>query len=311
MTGRRRSIDRFIRDRARANKYGAKRTAEIYGWAADRLDLWLTSTDDDREFADLDRDALEDFLDAFARGKEPFTEHADSYVNQIYRSLVSFFDWVVDEYELPASPMVKVRPREVGEQRIDGKVLTKEQLVAILDTVAYDRKDFAAIRDHAMLRLLLTGMRRAELVGLTVDAINLEAPTARVHGKADRRGQRIRYVTFGDKTITALDRYLERRDRHPLADRPELWLGRRGVITGRGFHAIVKKRGEQAGIDGVHPHQFRHTSADLWLADGGSESELMENHGWESLAMPRYYAKETAAKRARESYRRRAIDDRI
>lgn len=311
-TVRDRALSRFHRQRALANRHGAVRTADIDRGHVANLDRYLAATGDGRAFAEIDRDTLEEFLDAFARGKEPFSrEVSDSYVNQCYRSLCNFYRWVTDEYELQRNPMARVTPRAAGEYRTEGKVLTEDELTRVLDVVQYNRTDFAAIRDHAMLRLLLVGMRRGELVGLTLDDVDLDRRDSTVRGKADRAGQRVRVIPFGDKTALALDRYLEQRDRHPMHARPELWLGHRGVITGRGLHHIVKKRGEQAGIEGLHPHKFRHTFADQWLAAGGNEGDLMELAGWKSTAMPRHYARETANKRARAAARRIGLDDRI
>lgn len=307
-TQRQRTIERF---RLRYETRKSERTAEIYAWAASRLDAWLTATGDHREFTELDTDALEDFLDAFEKGRHGFDKHSRSYTHQIYRSLRVFFGWLTERYELDRNPMAKVESRQIGEQRIENKVLTDAQLSAILDTVAHNRRNFAALRDHAMLRLFLTGVRRNEMAGITVADVDLNGREIRVVGKADAAGPRVRYVPFGKETLLALMDYLEVRDRHKLAHRPELWIGSRGVLTGRGIHRIVSKRGEQAGIPGVHPHMFRHTTAHRWLADSGGETDLMTNMGWKSRSMVDLYAASTKAERARQAWRDRGLDDRI
>ena len=38
---------------------------------------------------------------------------------------------------------------------------------------------------------------------------------------------------------------------------------------------VLRRRGAQAGLPGLHPHQFRHTFAHQWLAQGGAETDLM------------------------------------
>lgn len=45
------------------------------------------------------------------------------------------------------------------------------------------------------------------------------------------------------------------------------------------------RRGEIAGLPELHPHQFRHTFAHQWLAQGGGETDLMRLAGWKSRAM--------------------------
>jgi integrase/recombinase XerD len=206
--------------------------------------------------------------------------------------------------------MGKVTARKPGEVRYEGKVLSRPQVRAVLDTVAH-RREFTSVRDHALLRLLYLGLRREEVLGLREADIDLRKGEVRVVGKGDAEGDRTRYVTFGKRTAEALDDYLAFRERHPLASRPELWIGKRGALTGRGIHAIVAKRGRQAGIVGLYPHKFRHTAASHWLEDDGNEGHLMENMGWKSREMVDRYGKATRAQRARDDYRRHALDDRI
>jgi hypothetical protein len=39
------------------------------------------------------------------------------------------------------------------------------------------------------------------------------------------------------------------------------------------------RRGRQAGLPDLHPHQFRHTFVHQWLAEGGAEVDLMRLAG--------------------------------
>jgi hypothetical protein len=47
---------------------------------------------------------------------------------------------------------------------------------------------------------------------------------------------------------------------------------------------MLRRRGAQAGLPGLHPHQFRHTFAHQWLAQGRTETDLMRIAGWMSRA---------------------------
>ena len=42
---------------------------------------------------------------------------------------------------------------------------------------------------------------------------------------------------------------------------------------------MLERRGREAGLPGLHPHQFRHTFAHQWLAEGGAEVDLMRLPG--------------------------------
>jgi hypothetical protein len=52
------------------------------------------------------------------------------------------------------------------------------------------------------------------------------------------------------EAVRAVDRYLRVRAKHPLAERPELWLGAngRGPLTATGIYQLAVRRGDQAGV---------------------------------------------------------------
>jgi integrase len=127
-----------------------------------------------------------------------------------------------------------------------------------------------------IILLLDSGARRAELVGLRVEDLDLEHDVARVIGK----GRRDRALPFGRKTAVPLDRYLRIRSRHAHAASPWLWLGQKGPLTATGLAQMLWRRGRQAGIEGLHAHPLRHTFAHAWLARGGLETDLMRIAGW-------------------------------
>lgn len=89
------------------------------------------------------------------------------------------------------------------------------------------------------------------------------------------KGRRPRACPFGHKTAIALDRYIRARQAQKIPYLDALWLGQREPVTDSGISQIVEKRGLKAGIEGLYPHQLRHTFASGWLSDGGNEIDLM------------------------------------
>lgn len=89
------------------------------------------------------------------------------------------------------------------------------------------------MRDTAIIRLLIdTGIRRAELLGMTVEDVDLDQDVVYALGK----GRRERACPFGRRTAMALDRYLRQRAKLDHARQADaLWLSTYGVLNASGL----------------------------------------------------------------------------
>lgn len=186
------------------------------------------------------------------------TGQKSATVSIAYRTLRTFWRWLVDEEEIRRSPMERMKQPRVVEEA--PQVLTEPELVRLYKACV--GRGFEARRDTGLVRLLAdSGMRRGEVAALTVADLHLEGDGLILVRGEGSKSKRDRIVPLTRDVVAALDKYLRVRHAHPYAELPWLWLGKRGRLSDSGILQVVKRRGRQAGVPGLHPHRFRHTFA--------------------------------------------------
>lgn len=276
----------------------SEQTRKLYRRDFRRLTTWLDAEGLSHDIDRIDHRVLNRFF------SELPDQLSDTSVAMTYRSLRAFFGWLVTEEEIDRNPFAKMTAPSVQDRPPD--VIPTKNLTKLLKAV--DGTGFYERRDKAMLLLFIdTGMRVSEMAGLELGDVDRERQLATVVGKGDR----MRVVPFGDRCNEALTRYLRARRGHTLSDVPQLWLGRQAPFTVSGISQMLERRCGEAKIDPIHPHQFRHTFADQWLANGGREGDLKMLGGWRSDAMVQRYGRARSTARAIEAHRDLSPADRL
>jgi integrase/recombinase XerD len=186
------------------------------------------------------------------------------------------------------------------------KALSEAEVERLLAQVVGDEP--IARRDRAILEVLYgTGLRISELVGLSLDHLDLEGGLLRAHGK----GAKERIVPVGRLAREAVGAWLAPGGRPELV--PERW-GRRsdadavflnargGRLSRQGAWGIVRGYGRHAGLaDRLTPHVLRHSCATHMLDHGADIRAVQELLGHASISTTQVYTLVTTD-RLREVY---------
>jgi site-specific recombinase XerD len=282
-----------------ANK--APSTIEMYTRAAERFVAFLATN---RMPDDAERVTAEE-VRAFLVHEQEL--RGISTAKSAHAYLGVWFSWLIKEKErTTVSPVLpEDRPNLPKKARA---YVSLEEMRALVEVCK--GSDFASRRDTAIFFVLFdNGVRVGGLSRLRLDDVDLQGRRLRITLK----GGNEKWVPIGDKTAQAIDRYLRVRRRHKLADTEWLWLATklRRNIKVDGIQRMIRRRGEQAGIQGLHPHRFRGSSAHQLLAAGASPDDVKRILGWLSDSMLKHYTEELGDERARAAHARFSPSDRV
>jgi integrase/recombinase XerC len=194
-----------------------------------------------------------------------------------------FFGYLVREGAAASNPAVDIRAPKAA-RRLPG-TLDVDQINQLLETPAGDA---LALRDRAIMELFYSsGLRLAELVGLSLTDIDLADRTVRVMGK----GSKTRIVPVGRKAVEAIRTWL--RERAALADIDEtaLFVGKFGErLKPRAIQLRIAHWAKRAGLPSrVYPHLFRHSFATHLLESSKDLRGVQELLGHADISTTQVY----------------------
>lgn len=201
-------------------------------------------------------------------------------------ALKSWFTYLITEGEVDSDPAsVLVAPKI--PKRLP-RLVPSEQLDALLD--APDTSTPVGIRDAAILELLYaSGLRVAELSGLSLGNLDLAQSQVLVTGKGDKQ----RLLPMHALAVDALRRYLA--DSRPQLAKPDspdsVFLSVRGnALSSDAVRRLFKQYVRHVGApDTLTPHAMRHTFATHLLESGADLRTVQELLGHVALSTTQIY----------------------
>ncbi|HTD38489.1 MAG TPA: tyrosine-type recombinase/integrase, partial [Candidatus Limnocylindrales bacterium] len=168
------------------------------------------------------------------------------------------------------------------------KAMRGDEVAKVFDVTLAGLSELQKRRDRAILQCLWScGVRRAELVGLDLNDVDLDGRQLRV---VKGKGNKDRYVPMTPEAAQAMRDYLAVR---PRASVPAFFVGRGDRrLSAAAVYKIVRTYMTMAGItEYASPHTWRHTVATLMRERGADLLFLKEFLGHESTATTEIYTK--------------------
>jgi len=209
-------------------------------------------------------------------------------------SLRSFYRFQVREGLIAVSPFAQVRTPKL-DKRLP-TFLEEGEINEILELP--DKEKPLGLRDQAVLEMLYaTGCRVSELVGLTLDCVDLANLYVLLHGK----GNKERILPIGHSCRNALENYLQQSReplmrKHNVTEHHHVFVNANGgTLTDRSVRRILDKYVRALAISKhVSPHTIRHTFATHLLSHGADLRAVQELLGHANLSTTQIYTHVTA-----------------
>lgn len=255
----------------------SKRTVELYGCDLCLFAAFLKNVYQVSEIEEVTHLEIRDWLMS-EHAKSPFT------IKQYVAVLRSWYKYLRREHIVATDVMAKVAtPKTPKRLPIS---YTEKEVEKVYDN-QYFSDDFEGVRDQLLLRMLYeTGVRRAEVLGLTEASVDVHAKVLKVLGKGDKE----RLIPIENELLHNISRYLALKKE--IADGTEAFFVR---ANGKAFAAgdvrkVVKKYMTVfSNADRISPHVFRHSFATHMLNEGADINAIKELLGHTDLAATEVY----------------------
>ena len=245
---------------------------------------WLTETGRSTNLKDIDEFCVREFIlgvQSHQVNGHPVTVQT---VHNRVRALRAFFNWLYRNNYTQTHVLQNLHPPRLPQVLV--QTLTDEEITKIF--ACQDASTMNGSRNIAIMALFLdTGLRCAELTGLRLDNVDLEAQYVKVMGK----GSKERMISFGAATRRTLLQYLIQYRGEPAhGGVTQFFLTLDGYgMTIEAVRSQVRRLAKASGVKRLYPHLCRHTYATNFLINGGNVMLLKQNLGHSTLDMVNHY----------------------
>ena len=215
-------------------------------------------------------------------------------VNRKISCLRSFYKYLLRNGLVTKNPMAKITSLKTKKKL--PLFLEQSQMINLLDGLEFG-EDYGGVRDRLIIELLYcTGMRRAELIGLETNNVNISKQELKVLGKRNKE----RIIPLSPQTIQLIQQYqtMVSANFGDSASGKYLFLDDHGKKMSDGFvyRKVNKYLRLVTTIGKKSPHILRHTFATHMLNNGADLNAIKELLGHANLSATQVYTHNTIEK---------------
>jgi len=214
-------------------------------------------------------------------------------VNRKVASLKSYYNFLLKIGEIKVSPLVKHKALKVAKKiQIPFSVKEMEKVLSEFEF----EDSYVGQRDKFMIELFYaTGIRKAELIGLTLKDVDLSSKTIKVLGKRNKE----RIIPLTETLVESARGYLRVRESLSVGSETDsLFLTKIGgkIYDSLVYRVINLYFSRASSKLKKSPHVLRHTFATHLLNEGADLNAVKELLGHTSLAATQIYVHNSMAK---------------
>ena len=206
-------------------------------------------------------------------------------VNRKVSSLKSFYKFLQKTKQIEINPLAKHKALKTSKE-VQVPFSIKEVNRAI-EAIEMEEETFEAHRDKLIVELFYsTGMRRVELINLTLQSIDQRGGTIKVLGKRNKE----RIIPLLPTVLKSMDQYLLWRAKL-IAKTDHLFLTSKGnkIYETLVYRVINNYFSQVSSKVKKSPHILRHSFATHLLNEGADLNSVKELLGHSSLASTQVY----------------------
>ena len=213
-------------------------------------------------------------------------------INRKISALNTYYKFLLKTGDINQNPLSKHKALKTSK-----KVqvpFSELEITTVLDDLNFD-DDFESIRNRLIIELFYsTGIRRIELVELSLASIDIDNKMLKVLGKRNKE----RVIPLLDSVVKTISKYLISRNKlESIIDVDSLFLTKKGFkIYETLVYRIINEYFSEASTKvKKSPHILRHSFATHLLNQGADLNAIKELLGHSSLAATQVYAHNSIA----------------